>query len=407
MNLSVKSCLESSKLFVHLCGNAVTNKSVEFLDVLNVLKPGCLINGEKLLDGVKGNILKTFNVDVLSLGNVTDSGLNSVNLIFATSEDPVKNAEVVAEAGPDEVTFVIGTEPVNVEDLGSVGDNLAHLDPVLPVVAHVVANEGTHSHGVATNYADCTCSCSSGLGSHDGTNEGTVLPIEGLVNQGSGLCAASAEYDRGYGNTLEGVELGRNAGAVLCESGEAAVGMSTAGGLILLIELGAVPRSALPVDSVAGCGRIVVETFPPNGVVLGVVNNVGEDGVTHTGVKSVGVGLLVGTGSNAEEAVLGVDSIKLAVFLVNTEPSDIVAYAPNLVALLAVDRGRNEHCEVGLTASRGECSGDVLDVAVGILNAEDEHMLSHPAFLASEVGSNTESEALLTEKNVSSVTGVD
>ena len=95
MILCVKSCLESSKLFVHLCGNAVTNESVEFLDVSNVLKPRSLINGKKILDGIKSDILKTLNVDVFCLGNVTDGGLNSVNLIFATSEDPVENAEVV------------------------------------------------------------------------------------------------------------------------------------------------------------------------------------------------------------------------------------------------------------------------------------------------------------------------
>ena len=34
-------------------------------------------------------------------------------------------------------------------------------------------------------------------------------------------------------------------------------------------------------------------------------------------------------------------------------------------------------------------------------------MLCHPAFLASEIGCNTESEALLSEKNVSAVSGVD
>ena len=34
-------------------------------------------------------------------------------------------------------------------------------------------------------------------------------------------------------------------------------------------------------------------------------------------------------------------------------------------------------------------------------------MLSHPAFFSAEVGRDTESKALLAEKNVSAVTGVD
>ena len=123
-------------------------------------------------------------------------------------------------------------------------------------------------------------------------------------------------------------------------------------------------------------------------------------------MESVGVGLLVGTGSYAEEAVLGVDCPESAV-LADAEPCDIIAYAPNLVTEVLVYCRRNEHCEVGLTACGRECSGNVLNFAVRILNAEDEHVLSHPAFFSAEVGSDTQSEALLTEQNVSAVTGVD
>ena len=74
--------------------------------------------------------------------------------------------------------------------------------------------------------------------------------------------------------------------------------------LILLIVLLVVPNLALPVKSV--CRRIIVKALPPNGIVIKIVANVGEDAVTHSGMKSVGVGMLVSTGSNAEEAVLGV-----------------------------------------------------------------------------------------------------
>ena len=103
--------------------------------------------------------------------------------------------------------------------------------------------------------------------------------------------------------------------------------------------------------------------------------------------------------------ILGVNSPKSAV-LTYTKPSNIVAYAPNLVALLAVNFRRNEHSKVGLTASGGECSGDVFLFAVRILYAENEHVLSHPALLASQVGSNTKRKALLAQETVSAVTGV-
>ena len=79
----------------------------------------------------------------------------------------------------------------------------------------------------------------------------------------------------------------------------------------------------------------------------------------------------------------------------------------DLIALLAVDLRRNEHGKVGLAAGGGEGGADILGLAVRVLNAQNEHMFSHPVFLASEVGSNTEGEALLAEQYVSAVAGVD
>ena len=401
--LLCKSCLKSSKLVVKLSGNSVANLLVEVVNALAVLKPKLVINGKKISESLLGDV-KAFKLDVINVGNVTDRSLNSAYLTVAASKDPHKNTHIVAEAGPDEVTLVIGSEPVNVEDLRSVGKNLTHIEPVLPVVTHIVAYEGTHSHRIATNYADCTCSCCGSLGSHDGTNEGTVLPACRLIYEGSGLCTTAAEYDRGDRNACGIVELIGETRTVSGHSGESGVGMRTGGvNLILLVILGVIPLLTLPVKSVLG--RIIIETFPPDGVVIKVVTNVGEDGILHSGVKSVGVGVLVGTGSNAEEAVLGVNCPKSAVL--NTEPSNIVTYTPGLIALVLVDCGRNKHCKVSLTASRGECSTYVLNLSLGILDTENEHMLCHPAFLSTKVGGYTESEALLTEKNVSAVTGVN
>ena len=175
-------------------------------------------------------------------------------------------------------------------------------------------------------------------------------------------------------------------------------------GVDLRGELRTVYLCALPLCCVNR--RVLVETLPPNGVVCVVQSNVGEDGVLHCGSKRVVVGLSVCAGSYAEEAVLRVDSVESAV-LAGLHPCDIVAYGVNLIALLLVNCRRNEHCEVGLAASRGECSGDVSHLAIGLLNAEDQHVLSHPALVLALVGSDTQCEALLAQQNVSAVCGVD
>ena len=64
--------------------------------------------------------------------------------------------------------------------------------------------------------------------------------------------------------------------------------MSTGGvNLILLVILGVIPLLTLPVKSVNR--RILIKAFPPDRVVIKVVTNVGEDGILHSGVESVGV----------------------------------------------------------------------------------------------------------------------
>ena len=166
----------------------------------------------------------------------------------------------------------------------------------------------------------------------------------------------------------------------------------------------AVPGIALPVHRMLG--RILVETFPPYGVIVEVVHDIREDGALTGRRERVGVGLLVGAGSDAEEAVLGVDRPKSAVFA-DADPCDVVADALYFIARVAEMLGRDEHREVGLAARGGERRRDVLLFAVRPLDAEDEHVLRHPAFLSSEVGRNSQREALLAEQNVSAVTGVD
>ena len=57
--------------------------------------------------------------------------------------------------------------------------------------------------------------------------------------------------------------------------------------------------------------------------------------------------------------------------------------------------------------AEGNAAVMYLNLAVGLLNAEDKHMLSHPALVLALVGSDTQCKALLAEENVSAVCGVD
>ena len=118
VGLAIKASFESGELFVHGSRNVIANLGIELLDVLNIGLPGGNVDRKKLGDGVPGDV-KTVNVDIGSVRNVTDSRLNGINLILATSKDPEEDTHIVTEAGPYEVTFIICTEPVNVENLRS------------------------------------------------------------------------------------------------------------------------------------------------------------------------------------------------------------------------------------------------------------------------------------------------
>ena len=89
--------------------------------------------------------------------------------------------------------------------------------------------------------------------------------------------------------------------------------------------------------------------------------------------------------------------------LVELNPSDVVADHLSLPAI----NGGLHHCEVGLTASRGERCGDVANLALGVGHLQDEHVLCHPALVATDDGCDAQCVALLTEQCVTTVAGAE
>ena len=187
-----------------------------------------------------------------------------------------------------------------------------------------LANPGSFALGAANAKVVATfASAGSGgscLRSHGRADIHAVRPAEGLVDQRSRLGAAAAEHHRGDRYAVGVVKLLGQAGAVRGRSGEAAVGVGQLAAVCNVLL--AVHGQARPLLNILR--RVLVQTFPPHGVVLQVMRNVGENGALHRGVQGVGVGFLVGAGSHAEEAVLRVDGIQAAV-VANVHPGDIVA----------------------------------------------------------------------------------
>ena len=399
------------KAFRKLYGDTVLNRAVVIaLDFLSFLSPLCFVYGKNFFKLLNAELLafanfvvKVGKVNVLSLGNVADSRFVGVYRAVATLQYPFEHAHIVAEAGPHKVAVFVRSEPVYVENLGRVFNYLAHIYPVLEVVAHMIARERLHCHRVVAEHAYRARSRRSRFRRHCRAYEHAVVPISRLVYEGSGGSPSSAEYDCVEGHAFLGIERGRNAGAILCGRRKARIGVSRVGRLVFLVELSGRPGFARPIYAVLG--QILVEPFPPNCHIVGVKRNVGKNRAALGCRQSVGVGVFVGAGGYAEEAVFGVYGVEFAVFA-HAYPGDIVAHALDFISLFKVVLGGDKHCEVGLSASGGESRRHVFLFAVGEGYAQNKHMFRHPALVFAEVRSNAQSKALFAEKNVAAVSRV-
>ena len=70
---------------------------------------------------------------------------------------------------------------------------LPHVEPVAEIVAHVVAAERQHGHGVAADLADLAGGGGGGLRAHGRPDVNAVAPVEGLKDQRHGRRPAAAK----------------------------------------------------------------------------------------------------------------------------------------------------------------------------------------------------------------------
>ena len=335
--------------------------------------------------------VQPIEVELTLRGDAAHGRVDSLGLAFDTAHDPLEDARVVPEAGPDVVAVLVLAEPVDLVDLRQFlrRGELTDLEPVRPVVRHVVTAERQHGEGVAAQGADTSLGGSGLLRGHRRAHEDAVLPIEGLRDERHVGGAATAEEDRIDRHALRVLPVGGDGGALPRRGGEARVG----------VRGGATGRRgpvlALPVDEMRG--RLVGQALPPHIAVIGE-RDVGEDAVGVEGLHGVGIGVHAGAGGDAEETRFGVDGVEASV-LAEAHPRDVVTDCLDGPA----GHRRLQHGEVGLAACRGEGSGDVADVARGSGELEHQHVLGHPTLIARHGRGDAQGEALLAQQGVAAV----
>ena len=267
--------------------------------------------------------------------------------------DPLQDAAVLAEPGPDEVAVVILAKPVDEEYprqlLGIV--RRRHPQPVTEVVGHVVAAERQHRDRVEAELADLARGCGGGLYRHRGAEEDAVLPVERLGDQGHHARPAPAEKEGVDRHSVGVLPLGGDRGAL--GRGRREPRVRVRGGLS---ESGV---QSLPRQSIAWSGRSSVipsHQTSPSSVRAQLVK------IEFARSVAIAFGFVFGLvfGRDAEEARLGVDRVQATV-LAELHPGDVVADRLRLPAV----QGGDQHREVGLPGSRREGPGHVLHLAPG------------------------------------------
>ena len=369
----------------------VAKHGLVLFDELAFFEPALFVDTENIFHNLGVDSVESFDVYFAGLRKHANRGFHSLRLSIHTVENPFQNSNVVAKAGPNELSFSVLSKPIDSVDFRQFGARpLSLLNPMVEKVAHIVAAEREHCKRVPSH----SCLQANGGGGHFGTNtrahKNAVRPVQGLVHQRNSLRPPSSEEDGADGHALRLFP-------VLVGDWTLAAGRSESGVRVCAGLLGGwVVLLVFPGDGAGG--TLVSDVFPPN-VAVGSDSAVGEDAVFLQAVHCVGVGFVGGAGRNAEEPVFWVQRVDLSVFS-EAHPRNVVAQR------LDLESGHIgfKHCEVGFSAGAGEGGGNVLLFLGGLVSdAHNEHVLGEPALALGHIGGDSEGEAFLSEESVSAV----
>src|SRR5271156_5143298 len=367
----------------------------ELLMPHHLLLPLCAINR---LQNIEGSARKgqTLPVDVLKVWRPSDRRLLTQRPPTNPIDDPLENTHVLAISRPQKLPIRPLPEPVHMKHPRRSRQVPLHLQPMPEVVAHVVPAERQHSHRITPYLANRRSRSRRSLRAHRCPNIDPRRPIERLINKRHCRRPPPTKDEGRNGHTVGILPVRIHRGTLASRRSKATVGVSRRSRARWR------PLISPPINQLPR--RRIGHTLPPDAA-LGRKSNISEDGVLGQRRHRIWISLRAGARSHAKKTSLRIDGAKLA-FGIRLDPGNVVSNGPDLPALEAV--GRNHHREIGLAAGRGESSGNISLFTSTVrvfrrLDADDQHMLGHPAFIASNVGGNAKRKALLTKKRIAAV----
>jgi len=163
----------------HLWWEVVVEQEEELFVAHDFFVPGGAVYVLELVEFGLGHV-EAVPVHVFVVRGPADGGFFALGAAADAVYDPLEDAHVFAEAGPEELAVFVLAEPVDVEDARGCGEIALHAEPVTEVVAHVVTAEGEHGHGVAADFAKGAAGGCGGFRAHGGADVDAAGPVEGL-----------------------------------------------------------------------------------------------------------------------------------------------------------------------------------------------------------------------------------
>ena len=327
-------------------------------------------------------------------GHDADRGLDGLRLAVAAAEDPLEHAAVLAEPGPDELAVVVLAEPVDVEDLRQlVGVALRRRSRASARSSRPCRSRRTAASRTGRSGAGRPCRrrrrSSPRTSSRRGRRRAPSRTPRGRAARRwrGGRRRGRRRSARRPGPPTRRRSTGTARPATVKRAFGCAAGASESG------------VQSLPCQSMAWAGGSAVmpsHQTSPSSVRAQLVK------IVSRSIESIAFGLVFVARArrDAEEAGLGVDRVEAAV-VAELHPGDVVADGLDLPAR-----------QVGISIARlvlphadGKAPVDVLDLALGRGQLEDQHVLGHPALVAGHRRGDPQRQALLAEQGVAAVAG--
>src|ERR1700730_7640030 len=185
----------------HFLGQVAVKPNEQLLVLNHFAVPLVAIEGLQLFEAIFRK-MQTAPFKTLVAGHSSNRPFLSLGTTPGAIDNPFQNLHVLAETRPDELTLCILAKPIYVKDARRHGEHALHFEPMPKVVAHVVATERKHGHGVAAYLTLGAFGRGGHLGAHGRAHVNAGTPIECLKDQRHGAGATAAKNDGADGDSL-------------------------------------------------------------------------------------------------------------------------------------------------------------------------------------------------------------